>query len=747
MMSHRYMICAATFGLTLLAGCATPPPVRMPAALDLPGKTGLVQTVPSETSGEQPDRRLTQTPTPEVGQSGPRSAGMQVNDVFPPMYGGPVSVNVQNVPVPLFANEVFGNLLDLNVSMDPAVAQLQELVTLRTDSNQKPEQLYSLARQILGEYGVLVKAEGNLVKLSIGASGDLSAPPMIISGYASPAVPISHRPVFQLIELEVVSSGDAVRWLSTLFGTQIKVLDEASRNSIIISGKPNDVKQAVEALRVFDRPLMRGRMSTRLEPAFLTAEQLTDRLIDVLNVQGYSANRAIGSPSSVVVLPVTAVNSVLVFATTQQTLDYAVSWARELDRPSQQAGSQSMFYYQVKNTKAADLATVLGSSMTNAAKAGAPAAEGAAAPAAPASAQAGSLIVDEPRNALIFQGNPTEWERMLSLIRQMDRAPRQVMVEVTIAEVKLNDSNEFGISWFAKNGFDRFNGRTSFGNPASGGSSSGGLTYLLDIAGQNRVALDAFAQDSRVSILSTPRLLVKSGSSANIQVGEEVPTVTMTTTSDQQNDGNSNLLQSIQYRKTGVILEIKPTVYSNDRIDLDITQEVSSATPGATPNSPIISNRSLTTSLTLRDGGSVVMAGLIKEEDENTDSGIPLLKDVPLLGNLFKNQSRSKIKTELVLMIIPYIIETHDQAASISQAIINRMETLELDQVPLQGPMITPSRPSAYPVAPPPLPAGSTYPPAPRTYPVPAPPVSLPAPINAPLPPPPASIDTPQVNP
>lgn len=709
MMFPRYMIGPAAFCLTLLAGCATPPPVRVPVALDLPAKTEIAQNVPSENSGVQPDRRLTQTVTPRAGQTGPGAAGLQVNDVLPPMYGGPVSVNVQNVPVPIFANEVFGNLLDLNVSMDPGVTQLEELVTLRTDSRQKPEELYSLARQILTEYGVLVKADGNLVKLSLGTVGEFSAPPLIISGYASPAVPMSHRPVFQMIELEVVRSGDAVRWLSTLFGDEIKVLDESGRNAIIISGKPSQVKQAVEALRVFDRPLMRGRISTRLEPAFLSAEQLTDRLIDVMNLQGYGANRSVGSPSSVIVLPITAVNSVLVFATTQETLDYAVSWARELDRPSQQAGTQSMFYYQVKNTKASDLATVLGSSMGNTATPGAGTDAGAAAagvtPAKPA-AQSSSIIVDEPRNALIFQGNPTDWERLLGLIRQMDRAPRQVMIEVTIAEVSLNNDWEFGLDWFAKNGFGRFDGSAWLGGKSGGnppGASGSGLTYLLDVAGQNRVALNAFASDDRVTILSTPRLLVKSGSEANIDVGTEVPTVTMTTTSSQQTDGSSNLLQSIQYRKTGVILQIKPTVYSDNRIDLDITQEVSEALPlgsGATANSPSIFNRSLTTSLTLRDGGSVVMAGLISERSSGSDSGIPLLKDVPLLGNLFKNQGKKKNKTELVLMIIPYIIESHEQATSISQAIIDRMELLELDQKAPPPPRIipsTPSRPSPVP--------------------------------------------------
>ena len=682
--------------MVLLAGCSSVPPLQVPAALDLPAK----QEAGSEQElnhGSEAPQNLTQSTTPNVDAAGPSTAGTHIRDDLPAMSSAPVSVNVQNVPVPVFANEVFGNMLGLNMTMSPEVSKLQELVTLRTETRQKPRDLFLLSRQLLAEYGVAVTVEGKLVKLSVAPKDSSLVPPLIISGRALPQVPMSHRPVFQLIELEVVRSGDAVRWLGTLFGQDIKVLDESGRNSIIVSGKPAMVQQAVEALRVFDRPLMRGRISTRLEPAFMSAEQLADRLVDVMNVQGYGANRNVGTPSSVIVLPIAAANSVLIFANTQETLNYAVSWARELDKPSKQAGAQSLFYYQVKNTKAADIASVLsggniGAPTAKHASGNTP--QQAATPPTTAPARAGgSLQVDEPRNALIYQGDPAQWERMLSLVRQMDKAPRQVMVEVTIAEVTLNDDNSFGLSWFAKNGFGRFDGSTWMGK-GSGGTGAGtaasnGLTYLLDVAGQNRAALTAFADDNRVSILSTPRLLVKSGSEANFDVGTEVPTVTMSTTTNQQTGGDTNLLQSIQYRKTGVILQIKPTVYSDDRIDLDITQEVSEAMPlseNATANSPSIFNRSVTTSLSLRDGGSVVLGGLMSSRQTDSDSGVPFIKDVPVLGNLFKSKSRKKNKTELIVLIVPYIIENDERATAVSQAIVDQAELLDLQQYPRRVP-------------------------------------------------------------
>ena len=708
-MSHHSTSAAlVVFLATLLAGCSTSPrKLTLPAPLPVPAR---VEAVPSDAAtapdGASKALRESDTPRPEMPSTG--MAGLGSDEVLPAMGGNtPVSVNVESLPIPVFANEVFGNMLGLNVNIDPKVAKLQELVTLQTSESQKPRELFLLARQVLADYGVAVDVEGNLVQLRMLEKGASATPPLIISGRALPQVPVTHRPVFQLVELEVVRSGDASRWLSTLFGSEIKVQEESLRNAVLISGKPAQVRQAIEALRVFDRPLMRGRISMRLEPAFMSAEQLADRLVEVLNVQGYGASRSLGAPSSVLVIPVATVNSVLLFASSQEVMEYTISWARELDRPNTTGGSQSMFYYQVKNTKAADLAQVLSGSMSiersqqTQSASGSTAVSSTTAAAGAQGTQAssqnsgrtqvqsgafGGLLVDEPRNALIFQGDPTQWERMLTLIRQMDRAPRQVMVEVTIAEVTLEKGDQFGVSWLARNGFGRFDGTGTFG-PLSGSSSDSdsssgsGLTYLLDVAGQNRFTLTALANDSRVNILSVPRLLVKSGNEANIDIGTEVPTISMTTTSAQTTDGSSNLLQSIQYRKTGIILRIKPTVYSDDRIDLDISQEVSEAMPvseDSAISSPSIFNRGLNTTLSLRDGGSVVMAGLMSERLTKSNSGVPLLKDIPVLGNLFKSQSRNSSKTELVLMIVPYIIESDDRASVVSQAVINRLELLEL---------------------------------------------------------------------
>ena len=677
--------------LLALAACATPPPVQIPAPLALPPPAPTSTQSSLQPSAQAGTQSMRERPTPRRPESdNPTSAGVNVRDSLPSgLSSERVSVNVSNLPIPAFANEVLGDMLGLTFQLDPAVEQLTELVTLRTSTPQTEVDLYRIARQVLADYGIEMLVNGKVVRLSMAPAGTKLEPPLVYSGRALPDVPITHRPVFYLMELEAIRSNEAVRWLKAIYGDDVKLDESPERNAVLVSGRPEKVRQAIEAIRVFDRPYMRGRSSIRLEPAFLSATELADKLTQMLVAEGYGASSSLGATSAVLVLPVPAVNSVILFAGDASLLRHAVDWAHELDRPNPAAGGASMFYYPVKNTKAADIAAVLGTVGANASPS-APAPAAATATAAPvaqvASQSAGrALIVDEPRNALIFQGDPAEWERLLPLIRQMDKETRQVMIEMTIAEVTLDDNEEFGVSWFAKGNTGRFNGKFNFGTlPLVGAAAGGtGLSYLLDVAGESRALLKAFADDQRVSILSTPRLMVKSGEEASIDVGTEVPTITARQTSPQQVEGNTGLLQSIQYRKTGIILSVKPTVYSDDRVDIELSQEVSEALPLSADDatgSPSIFNRSVKTSLSLRDGGSIVLGGLMSRRQTNSDSGIPYLKDVPLVGNLFKSQAKRKNKTELVLMIVPYIVGSDQRAQELTQAIGNQLELLDLPQ-------------------------------------------------------------------
>ncbi|QNN71397.1 secretin N-terminal domain-containing protein [Thermomonas carbonis] len=618
------------------------------------------------------------------------------------------------MPVPAFINEFFGSILGVGFQMDPQVSRMNDLVTLRTSGPQSPRDFYRLAVQVLRTYGVGTEYTSGMVMFNRARDNGGSVPPLVVSGRTLPDVPITHRPVFQLVELQSVRVNDVISLLNMAFKSDaLTIQPDNSRNAIVLMGRPELVRQALDAIRVFDRPYMRGRTSARLEPAFVTADELSRRLVDVLSAEGYGASlytTGSASGTAVLVLPLTSANAVLVFSADRAVLEHAIEWARSIDRPNPTAGTDGLFYYTAKNTKAEEIAKTI-SGVRSASTTRTPSREtvdgsqggsASAAPAAPAAGEVdlsrGKLIPDEPRNALIFQGTATDWGRLLPLIQQMDKAPRQVMIEVTVAEVTLTDEEEFGVSWLARNSdLGKFNGNISSGvlGTATGGS---GLNYILDIGGQARASLKALATLDRISVLSTPRLMVKSGEEASLDVGTEVPTISSQATGGlNTGGGGTGFIQTVQYRKTGILLNIKPVVYSDDRVDIELRQEVSEALPlGADSgvSSPAIFNRSYSTSLSLKDGSAIMIAGLMSQRQTNGSSGVPYLKDVPVLGNLFKSQKRKRDKTELVLMIVPYIIETDTQAEELTRSLSQRFELLELPPSTTQ-PSLVPVMPSA----------------------------------------------------
>lgn len=247
---------------------------------------------------------------------------------------------------------------------------------------------------------------------------------------------------------------------------------------------------------------------------------------------------------------------------------------------------------------------------------------------------------------------------------------------MTVAEVTLDDSTQLGVEWAFKMANLDINGksRTVQGGTLGGlGIGKGGLTVTtLNSVGDTNMIINALASNNRASVLSSPRIMARNGEYASIQVGQEVPILT-----SQQSNANTSggVLQTVQYRSTGVILKVKPVIHSGDRIELEVYQEVSSAASTSTgiTTSPTISQRKVETRLTLRDGSTILLGGLIGGSTSAGDSGIPLFKDIPLIGQLFRTNTDSRKKTELLILITPYVINDDIEAEAITSAFRNQV--------------------------------------------------------------------------
>jgi general secretion pathway protein D len=589
-----------------------------------------------------------------------------------------ITLLFDQIPLPGFLQAVFGSILKRDFHVDPQVAARKDLVTLRTSKPQTPSQVEQTVRMVLKSYGVaVVDAGGGLLRI-VPDKAQTGYEPDIRRGRALPETPASLRPVFWLYELSTVRSQDVTGWIKTIFGNRVSVLDDGSRNAVLVSGQADDVFSAVAAIEVLDQPAMRGRQSIRIVPVFWSADELTRKLIEILQAEGYATFAQLQPPAPVTLIPVSAVNSIIVFASDRAILDHVAKWARDLDRPSSGGVSGSgYFVYPVKYSSAQDLAKTMQELLTQQA-AVAPAVTappagtvGAALPVVPSvtvSRRLSRVVVNPATNSIIFQGNPEEYTQLITLLQDLDKPAKGVLIEVTVAEVMLDDSLKLGVEFAVGSGSVIGGTLGGLGVSASG---PGLVIQGFNAAGDLRFVLQALATTDRANILSTPRVLARNGETAAIQVGSQLPTITSQQTSPVTG-GTGSIIQTVQYVNTGVILKVKPVIHSGDRVDLEVVQEVSDSTRTGAAGSPIIDTRKVETKLSLRDGSTIALAGLMQTNTSRREDGIPLLKDIPYLGQLFRSNTNITRKTELIVLITPYIVADDHDAQAVSQALRDR---------------------------------------------------------------------------
>jgi general secretion pathway protein D len=189
--------------------------------------------------------------------------------------------------------------------------------------------------------------------------------------------------------------------------------------------------------------------------------------------------------------------------------------------------------------------------------------------------------------------------------------------------------------------------------------------------GRVEAALNAFASNRNLNILSTPRIFTRSGNEAEILVGIDVPIITSQRASENQSGGDTDVLQTVQYRQTGIILNVRPIVYGDGRIDISLYQEVSSQQPNtsAAINSPLILNRSVSTQISLQEGMTAVIGGLMQDTYTRDQRGIPGLKDLPFIGAAFRSEEVTGDKVELVILLTPYIVRDDDDVEAMTEAL------------------------------------------------------------------------------
>ncbi|MBV8536352.1 MAG: type II secretion system secretin GspD [Alphaproteobacteria bacterium] len=274
------------------------------------------------------------------------------------------------------------------------------------------------------------------------------------------------------------------------------------------------------------------------------------------------------------------------------------------------------------------------------------------------------IIPDRRNNALLIWATPSEYATIEATLRKIDILPLQVLVEATIAEVTLNDALQYGTQFFLNqhhNSEILSNGTTNAITP-----SFPGFAYTFTSSPAN-ITITALQSVTDVRVISDPQLVVLDNQSARLQVGDIVPIVTQSAVS--VTTAGAPVVNSVEYRETGVILQVTPRVNSGGLVTLDIEQQVSAVVPttSSSINSPTIQQRQIKSRVVVQDGETIGLGGLIKDTNSYSNQGVPWLTNVPILGALFGTRDNSVQRTELLVLLTPRVIQDQRGARALTE--------------------------------------------------------------------------------
>lgn len=598
-------------------------------------------------------------------------------------------LNADNLPFTRFIDLALGESLELNYEIAPELANRTDPITLHVSKPVSADQLFGMIQSTLLLYKVGLIASNSGTVQVVPATALRSSPPVLDVQNELRSSKLQLGRVIEFIPLNYIN-GTAAAEFAQLFinreaGDELRFVP--SLNALMLIASPESLPRIREAITVLDRPALQSQTLKLIRPVYWPAKNLIPVVRDMLTAQGVPIRANMSQPGpGVFFFSIDELNAMVMVSPQRAWQRAAENIINELDVPDAAGRGSQVFVYYLKNTRAQDLGRVVSQALGQA-SAGS---EGGAAQAITAAAPIGGLeglnvIIDEKRNALIFIGDANVYQGILPLLQSLDRTPRQVMLEVTIAEVTLGEANALGIVWNAQNvslGSTNMVMGTGAVGPVTGQSSSdlpsvGGLALPsggFGVIANNRnisAQLAALASERKAKILSTPRILVMDGENANLVIGDQISVITSEVTNSASN-GNS--VRGFSFVETGVILDISPTINEGGLVQMELSQEVSLAGEAPAGGNPNINQRKIQTRMVAKSGQTVVIGGMISHNLTYQKSKVPILGDIPLLGSLFSSSSGSDSTTELILMVTPYVIGSTEEAEHISNAMKEQLQ-------------------------------------------------------------------------
>jgi general secretion pathway protein D len=506
-------------------------------------------------------------------------------------------------------------------------------------------------------------------------------------------VPSYDRQMIHIVPLRYVTAKDAEALVKRFLGPGGDVFEYPKGNLVVIIDRAATIRKVLRMINEIDIDLFAYNQVRFFKVDNANARDVADELAEIFTAIGLEATPEKGV--GLKFIPVERVGGVLAVSSNPDAFERVERWLEVLDTVDDEA-SEQVFIYFVENGKAEEIGDVItqiyestsGSTRTRDRDVQSRTRQDARTRTQQAQTtrrtQTGigneqsallegdvKIVVDTPTNSIIVRAIARDYEIIKRTMIQLDRIPRQVLIEVLIAEVTLGGDTKFGIEWSLLSEGEKLGGYRGDEMIGIRGTplDTLGFSYVFDGDFLN-VFLQAQASQNKLNILSSPHILAVDNKEARIEVGEEVPIVTSEYVPLDIDDSDSTS-RSIEYRSTGIILTVTPRINERGLVAMDLSQEVSEAVLNEVSGiqSPVITNRKAETSLVVQDGQTIILGGLISEKGTENKSGVPFLSSIPLIGNLFGSTSTTRDKVELILLITPRVVTNFEEVDLITDEI------------------------------------------------------------------------------
>jgi general secretion pathway protein D len=602
-------------------------------------------------------------------------------------------------------------IMKINYLIDPKV---RGTVNIHTAGQLNSNDVFPIFQSILKLNGATAIRKENLVEIvPFPDAKKLYTTP---SATRDPGkAPAEERFTIQIIRLNYIPVTEVSKLVKPFLSDGADIIEHPPNNIIIIGDVTSNVRKCLDIIDLFDIDIFVD-LRVRIYP--IANGDVTDVAKEMERIfASFEVSTKSGRGIGITFTPIARINSLLVVSSIPNIFEKVEGWLKELDKIPTEGSKYSVFVYYCQNAKAKDLADVLKGVFTGAkdkkeefkAKVTEPATRpgvrqvptpGAPAPATPAKEDTAvvpegeiNIVVDESNNALVIRAFQRDYKNILETVKKLDIYPRQVLLEVLLADISLNDDLQYGLE------FSRFlssnppNAQGVFINAtppsppsdATDGSKTGalvqtlagtvpgGIRYTIVEMGQRLIAsVRAAAAEGLVKVVSSPNILASNNKEAKIQVGSSEPIPTGVYTSTTATVGTSGIVEtSVEYKDIGTIVTVTPRISDGGLVTMEINVEDSALGPiqqvGNLQNVRSFIKRTAKTVVSIVEGQTLVMGGLIRDEKTRSTTGVPFLTKIPLIGWLFGNKTRLDRKTELVLLLTPHVITDQAQSNAVTK--------------------------------------------------------------------------------